>query len=74
MENYFHARVTVLINFIDYHSMKNRIRQFIQNPEKKTMTVEEVRGIAKANQASLIQWPRLFYWGSGHRFALIDKK
>jgi hypothetical protein len=54
--------------------MKNRIRQFIQKPEKKTMTVEEVRGIAEANQASLIQWPIIFYWGSGHRFALIVKK
>jgi hypothetical protein len=54
--------------------MKNRIRQFIQKPEKKTMTVEEVRGIAEANQASLIQWPIIFYWGSGHQFALIVKK
>jgi len=54
--------------------MENRIRQFNQKPEKKTMTAEEVRGLAEANQASLIQWPIIFYWGSGHRLALIVKK
>ena len=43
-------------------------------PEKKTMTAEAVRGLAEANQVGLIQWPIIFYWGSGHRFALIVKK
>jgi hypothetical protein len=54
--------------------MENRIRQFIQKPEKKTMTAEAVRGLAEANQVGLIQWPIIFYWGSGHQFDLIVKK
>jgi len=32
--------------------MENKIRQFNQKPEKETMTAEEVRGLAEANQAS----------------------
>lgn len=71
------SRRFVLMTFFDYHSLKNRLRRirrpFNHKPPKSTMTVDNVRRLARENGAELVECPALAFLGSGHRYALMVK-
>ena len=67
----------VLMTFFDHHSLKNWLRRirrpFNRKPPKATMTVAEVRKLARDNGAELVECPSLAALSSGHRYALMVK-
>ena len=67
----------VLMTFFDHHSVKNWLRRvrrpFNHKPPKSTMTVSEVRQLARDNGAELVACPSLAALSSGHRYALMVK-
>jgi ubiquinone/menaquinone biosynthesis C-methylase UbiE len=71
------SRRFVIMTFFDYHSFKNlfrRVRQpFNHKRAKNTMTVDQIGGLARANNAALVACPQLSTLGSGHRYALLVK-
>ena len=71
------SRRFVLMTFFDYHSLKNRLRRirrpFNHKPSKATMTMDNVRRLARENGAELVACPALAILGSGHRYALMVK-
>lgn len=72
------SRRFVIMTFFDFHSLKNTLRRlrqpFDRKPPKCTMTVTELRGLARDCGAELVACPALFLIGSGHRYALMVKK
>lgn len=68
----------VIMTFFDFYSLKNTLRRmrrpFDKKPPKSTMTVSELRLLARACGADLVACPALFPIGSGHRYALMVKK
>jgi len=72
------SRRFVVMTFFDHDSLKNRIRQvrapFNKKPPKMTMTIAQVRMLARAHGAELVACPALFALFSGHRFALMVKR
>jgi uncharacterized protein YbaR (Trm112 family)/SAM-dependent methyltransferase len=67
------ARRFVVMTFFDQNSLKNTLRRARGKRPKFTMTVSRVRELAAANGAALAACPRLSYYGSGHRYALMVK-
>lgn len=71
------ARRYVIVTFFDYHSFKNRLRRLRapinKKRPKRTMSVAQVQGMAKARGWRLKTAPTLSWLGSGHRFALLEK-
>jgi uncharacterized protein YbaR (Trm112 family)/ubiquinone/menaquinone biosynthesis C-methylase UbiE len=72
------SRRFALMTFFDHDSLKNRWRRvrqpFDKQPPKMTMTVAQVRALARENGAELVACPALFTLFSGHRFALMVKQ
>ena len=68
----------VILTFFDHYSLKNWLRRirrpFNRKPPKATMTVGEVRKLARDNGAELVACPSLAALSSGHRYALMVKK
>jgi SAM-dependent methyltransferase len=67
----------VIMSFFDYYSPKNTLRRlsrpFNRKPPKSTMTVRELRRLARDCGARLVEAPALSLIGSGHRYALMVK-
>jgi len=67
----------VVMTFFDHRSLKNLLRRvrrpFDHKPPKMTMTVAELRQLARANGATLVACPALATLSSGHRYALMVK-
>jgi SAM-dependent methyltransferase len=72
------TRRFAVMTFFDYDSVKNRLRRararFKPKRPKNTMTVSEVAALARECGAELVAAPRLSYIGSGHRYALMEKR
>jgi len=66
-----------VMSFFDYHSLKNVLRRLRRpmdrKPPKLTMTVAEVRSLAREHEAELVECPALSFLSSGHRYALMVK-
>lgn len=67
----------VILTFFDYYSVKNALRRirapFNGKPPKITIKPEWLREKARAHGAEIIAMPHLFYFFSGHRYALLRK-
>lgn len=72
------ARKFVIMSFFDYYSFKNTLRRMSSclryKKPKNTMTIRQVAEIARKNGGELVACPSLAIIGSGHRYALIEKK
>lgn len=72
------TRRFAVMTFFDYDSLKNRLRRararFKPKRPKNAMTVDEVSSLAKDCGAELVAAPRLSFVGSGHRYALMEKR
>jgi hypothetical protein len=67
------ARRYVIVTFFDHHAVKNRLRLARGKRSKLTMTAAQVARLAEAAGAAMIACPRLSWWGSGHRYALLAR-
>jgi hypothetical protein len=67
------ARRYVIVTFFDHDAVKNRLRLARGKRSKLTMTAAQVARLAEAAGAAMIACPRLSWWGSGHRYALLAK-
>jgi SAM-dependent methyltransferase len=72
------ARRFVILTFFDHHSVKNTLRRirrpFDGKPPKMTLSVEQVRELARQGGAELVAQPALSRLFSGHRYALMVKR
>lgn len=67
------ARRFVVMTFFDQDSLKNTLRRVRGKSAKFTLSLSRVSELAAAHGASLAACPRLSYFGSGHRYALLVK-
>jgi len=71
------TRGFAIMTFFDHHSVKNYIRRarrpFNRKPPKMTMTVDQVRQLARESGAELVACPPLSRLFSGHRYGLMVK-
>ena len=71
------ARRFVVLTFFDYYSVKNTLRRirapFNHKPPKITMKPDWLKETAAGLGAELVSMPHLFYFFSGHRYALLRK-
>lgn len=68
------SRRYVVVTFFDHDAVKNRLRLARGKRSKLTMTVAQVARLAAEGGARLAACPRLSWWGSGHRYALLVKE
>lgn len=72
------AKKAVVFTFFDHASIKNRLRQlrapFNKKRPKNTMVVPQVRALAAAEGFRLEAAAPLSRIGSGHRFALLQRR
>jgi SAM-dependent methyltransferase len=74
------SRRFAIMTFFDANSLKNLLRRahtalgLNRKPPKRTMTVARVRELAREGGAELAACPRLAFFGSGHRYALMVKR
>ena len=71
------SRQFVILTFFDFYSVKNTLRRirapFNRKPPKITMKPEWLRETAGRQGARVLAMPHLFYFFSGHRYALLRK-